>query len=57
VTEEILYDRMKNVFIRKIAGKNQFNDTLVRGFPSSRALTSSTLPFSPNWIAEGDVPF
>ncbi len=29
VTEEILYDRMKNVFIRKLAGKDKFNDTLV----------------------------
>ncbi|MBA4417171.1 MAG: IS21 family transposase [Syntrophus sp. (in: bacteria)] len=29
VPEEILYDRMKNVFIGKIAGKNKFNDTLM----------------------------
>ena len=29
VPEEILYDRMKNVFIGKIAGKNKFNSTLI----------------------------
>ena len=29
VTEKILYDRMKNVFIGKLAGKNKFNDTLM----------------------------
>lgn len=29
VPEQILYDRMRNVFIGKIAGRNQFNDTLM----------------------------
>lgn len=29
VPEEILYDRMKNVYIRKLAGTDQFNATLV----------------------------
>jgi transposase len=29
VSEQILYDRMKNVYIGKIAGKAKFNDTLV----------------------------
>jgi transposase len=29
VVQEVLYDRMKNVFIRKLAGKAQFNDALV----------------------------
>ena len=28
VTQEILYDRMKNVYIGKILGKDKFNDTL-----------------------------
>jgi len=30
VQEQLLYDRMKNVFIGKIAGKKKFNDTLLR---------------------------
>ena len=29
VPEEILYDRMRNVFIGKIAGRSKFNDTLM----------------------------
>jgi len=29
VPEQLLYDRMKNVFIGKIAGKKKFNDTLL----------------------------
>ena len=29
VPQEILYDRMKNVFIRKVAGKAEFNKTLM----------------------------
>ena len=27
--DEILYDRMRNVFIGKIAGRSKFNDTLM----------------------------
>jgi transposase len=29
VPNQILYDRMRNVFIGKVAGKNKFNDTLM----------------------------
>jgi len=29
IPDQILYDRMKNVYIGKIAGRNKFNDTLV----------------------------
>jgi len=49
VTEEILYDRMKNVFIGKIAGKNKFNDTLV-GFALHYGFKPQVAPAYAAWV-------
>ena len=49
VTEEILYDRMKNVFIRKLAGKNQFNDTLT-GFALHYGFKPQVAPPYAAWV-------
>jgi len=49
VTEEILYDRMKNVFIRKIAGKNKFNDTLT-GFALHYGFKPEVAPVYAAWV-------
>ena len=49
VTEEILYDRMKNVFIGKIAGKNQFNDTLM-GFALHYGFKPEVAPAYAAWV-------
>jgi transposase len=49
VTEEILYDRMKNVFIGKLAGKNKFNDTLM-GFALHYAFKPAVAPAYAAWV-------
>ncbi|HQC09681.1 MAG TPA: IS21 family transposase, partial [Smithellaceae bacterium] len=49
VTEEILYDRMKNVFIRKLAGKDKFNDTLV-GFALHYGFKPRVAPPYAAWV-------
>ncbi len=49
VTEEILYDRMKNVFIGKIAGKNKFNDTLM-GFALHYGFKPQVTPAYAAWV-------
>ena len=46
---EILYDRMKNVFIRKLAGKNQFNDTLT-GFALHYGFKPQVAPPYAAWV-------
>ena len=49
VTEEILYDRMKNVYIRKIAGKDKFNDTLM-GFALHYGFKPEAAPAYAAWV-------
>ena len=49
VTEEILYDRMKNVFIGKLAGKNKFNDTLM-GFALHYGFKPQVAPPYAAWV-------
>lgn len=49
VPGEILYDRMKNVFIRKLAGRAQFNDTLV-GFALHYGFTPQVAPAYAAWV-------
>jgi len=49
VTEEILYDRMKNVYIRKIAGKDTFNDTL-KGFAVHNGFRPQVAPAYAAWV-------
>jgi len=49
VPEQILYDRMKNVFIGKIAGKNKFNDTLV-GFALHYGFKPEVAPAYAAWV-------
>ena len=49
VTEEILYDRMKNVFIGKLAGKNKFNDTLM-GFALHYGFKPVVAPAYAAWV-------
>ena len=49
VTEEILYDRMKNVFIGKLAGKNKFNDTLM-GFALHYGFKPAVAPAYAAWV-------
>ena len=49
VTEEILYDRMKNVFIGKVAGKNKFNDTLM-GFALHYGFKPQVAPPYAAWV-------
>jgi transposase len=49
VPEEILYDRMRNVFIGKIAGKNKFNDTLV-GFAMHYGFKPEVAPSYAAWV-------
>ena len=52
VTEEILYDRMKNVFIRKIAGKDKFNDNLT-GFALHYGFKPRVAPPYAAWVERG----
>lgn len=49
VPEEILYDRMKNVYIGKIAGKQKFNDSLL-GFALHYGLTPKVAPAYAAWV-------
>jgi transposase len=49
VPEQILYDRMRNVFIGKIAGKNKFNDTLL-GFALHYGFTPEVAPAYAAWV-------
>lgn len=49
VPEEILYDRMKNVYIGKIAGKQKFNDSLL-GFALHYGFTPKVAPAYAAWV-------
>jgi transposase len=49
VPQEILYDRMKNVFIRKVAGKAQFNKTLL-GFALHYGFKPEVTPAYAPWV-------
>ena len=49
VPEQILYDRMKNVYIGKIAGKKKFNDTLM-GFALHYGFKPEVAPSYAAWV-------
>lgn len=49
VPEEILYDRMKNVYIGKLAGRDKFNDTLM-GFALHYGFTPKVAPAYAAWV-------
>jgi len=49
VQEQLLYDRMKNVFIGKIAGKKKFNDTLL-GFALHYGFKPEGAPAYAAWV-------
>lgn len=49
VPEEILYDRMRNVFIGKVAGKKRFNDTLT-GFALHYGFKPEVAPAYAAWV-------
>ena len=49
IPEEILYDRMRNVFIGRIAGKNKFNDTLL-GFALHYGFKPEVAPSYAAWV-------
>lgn len=49
VPQEILYDRMKNVFIGKMAGRNKFNDTIV-GFAVHYGFKPAVTPARAAWV-------
>ena len=49
VPEQILYDRMRNVFIGKIAGRNKFNDTLL-GFALHYGFKPEVAPAYAAWV-------
>jgi len=49
VPQQILYDRMKNVYIGKIAGKKKFNDTLV-GFALHYGFKPEVAPAYAAWV-------
>jgi len=49
VPEQILYDRMKNVYIGKIAGKKQFNNTLI-GFALHYGFKPEVAPAYAAWV-------
>lgn len=49
VPEQILYDRMKNVYIGKVAGKSKFNNTLV-GFALHYGFTPKVAPAYAAWV-------
>jgi transposase len=49
VPNEILYDRMKNVYIGKIAGKDKFNDSLV-GFAVHYGFKPMVAPAYAAWV-------
>ena len=46
---EILYDRMKNVYIGKVAGKNKFNDSLI-GFALHYGFKPDVAPAYAAWV-------
>jgi transposase len=49
VPEEILYDRMKNVFIGRLAGRDRFNDSLM-GFAVHYAFKPVVAPAYAAWV-------
>ena len=49
VPEEILYDRMKNVYIGKVAGKKKFNSTLL-GFALHYGFKPEVTPAYAAWV-------
>ena len=49
VPQEILYDRMKNVYIGKIAGKHKFN-TNMTGFALHYGFTPKVAPAYAAWV-------
>jgi transposase len=49
VPQEILYDRMRNVYIGKIAGKHKFNDTLM-GFALHYGFKPQVAPAYAAWV-------
>lgn len=49
VPDQILYDRMKNVYIGKIAGKHKFNDTLM-GFALHYGFKPDVAPAYAAWV-------
>ena len=49
VPDQILYDRMKNVYIAKLAGKNKFNATLI-GFALHYGFTPQVAPAYAAWV-------
>lgn len=49
VPEQILYDRMKNVFIRELAGRKIFNDTLL-GFALHYGFKPEVAPAYAAWV-------
>ncbi len=49
IPEQILYDRMKNVFIGKVAGKTKFNDTLT-GFALHYGFKPAVAPAYAAWV-------
>lgn len=49
VPDQILYDRMKNVYIGKLAGKHKFNDTLV-GFAYHYGFKPKVAPAYAAWV-------
>lgn len=49
VPEEILYDRMRNVFVGKVAGKSKFNDTLT-GFALHYGFKPEVAPSYAAWV-------
>jgi hypothetical protein len=49
VPKEILYDRMRNVFISKIAGRSKFNDTLM-GFALHYGFKPEVTPSYAAWV-------
>ena len=49
VPDQILYDRMKNVYIAKLAGKHKFNATLI-GFALHYGFTPQVAPAYAAWV-------
>lgn len=49
VPEQVLYDRMRNVYIGKIAGKRKFNDTLM-GFALHYGFKPEVAPAYAAWV-------
>ena len=49
VPEQVLYDRMKNVYIGKVVGRSEFNDTLI-GFAWHYGFKPEVTPASAAWV-------